>query len=56
MGSSVASFIYDLFVSGYAAYSPGYLLISLVIRLISGALLAGSSEKLSATLSLIRVC
>ncbi|TDO11122.1 energy-coupling factor transport system substrate-specific component [Bacillus subtilis] len=41
MGSSVASFIYDLFVSGYAAYSPGYLLISLVIRLISGALLAG---------------
>nr|CAA05602.1 YkoE [Bacillus subtilis] [Bacillus subtilis subsp. subtilis str. 168] len=41
MGSSVASFIYDLFVSGYAAYSPGYLLIMLVIRLISGALLAG---------------
>lgn len=27
MGSSVASFFYDLFVSGYAAYSPGYLLI-----------------------------
>ncbi|AWM20556.1 MULTISPECIES: ECF transporter S component [Bacillus] len=41
MGSSVASFFYDLFVSGYAAYSPGYLLIMLVIRLISGALLAG---------------
>ncbi|MEI1421075.1 ECF transporter S component [Bacillus cabrialesii] len=41
MGSSVTSFIYDLFVSGYAAYSPGYLLIMLVIRLISGALLAG---------------
>lgn len=41
MGSSVASFIYDLFVSGYAAYSPGYLLIMLLIRLISGALLAG---------------
>ncbi|KXJ36058.1 ECF transporter S component [Bacillus spizizenii] len=41
MGSSVASFIYDLFVSGYAAYSPGYLLIMLAIRLFSGALLAG---------------
>ncbi|MHA6167700.1 ECF transporter S component [Bacillus mojavensis] len=41
MGSSVASFIYDLFVSGYAAYSPGYLLIMLVIRLVSGAVLAG---------------
>ncbi|MCY9373934.1 ECF transporter S component [Bacillus sp. T17B1] len=41
MGSSVASFFYDLFVSGYGAYSPGYLLIMLVIRLISGALLAG---------------
>ncbi|MCO4851131.1 ECF transporter S component [Bacillus vallismortis] len=41
MGSSVASFIYDLFVSGYIAYSPGYLLISLMIRLASGALLAG---------------
>ncbi|MDR4434363.1 ECF transporter S component [Bacillus tequilensis] len=41
MGSSAASFIYDLFVSGYAAYSPTYLLIMLVIRLISGALLAG---------------
>ncbi|MBU5246771.1 ECF transporter S component [Bacillus sp. FSL K6-1012] len=41
MGSSVSSFIYDFFVSGYAAYSPGYLLIMLVIRLVSGAVLAG---------------
>ncbi|MEC1406218.1 ECF transporter S component [Bacillus halotolerans] len=41
MGSSVASFIYDFFVSGYAAYSPVYLLIMLLIRLVSGAVLAG---------------
>ncbi|MCY8512355.1 ECF transporter S component [Bacillus atrophaeus] len=41
MGSSVTSFIYDLFVAGYAALSPGYLLLMLIIRLFSGALLAG---------------
>ncbi|MEG9464021.1 MAG: ECF transporter S component, partial [Bacillus amyloliquefaciens] len=41
MGSSVTSFIYDLFVSGYSVLNPGLLAVMLLIRLISGALLAG---------------
>ena len=41
MGSSVTSFIYDLFVSGYSVLNPGLLAVMLLIRLVSGALLAG---------------
>lgn len=41
MVSSVTSFIYDLFVSGYSVLNPGLLAVMLLVRLISGALLAG---------------
>ncbi|MCS0789614.1 ECF transporter S component [Cytobacillus firmus] len=41
MGSSVTSFIWGYFISGYAALSPGYVSAMFFVRLISGALLAG---------------
>ncbi|KAB7707035.1 thiamine permease [Bacillus aerolatus] len=41
MGSSVFSFVWGYFVSGYAALSPQYVLAMFVIRLVSGAVLAG---------------
>ncbi|GIP34143.1 ECF transporter S component [Paenibacillus sp. J2TS4] len=41
MGSAVFSFVWGFFVSGYAALNPGYVTAMFVIRLISGALLAG---------------
>lgn len=41
MGSSVTSFIWGYFISGYAALSPGYVTAMFFVRLISGALLAG---------------
>lgn len=56
MGSSVASFIYDLFVSGYAAYSPGYLLIMLVIRPHFRRAFGGASRKSCQRLSRLYRC
>ncbi|MCS0824990.1 ECF transporter S component [Cytobacillus firmus] len=41
MGSSVTSFIWGYFISGYAALSPGYVTAMFFVRLVSGALLAG---------------
>ncbi|MDM5226723.1 ECF transporter S component [Cytobacillus sp. NJ13] len=41
MGSSVTSFIWGYFISGYAALSPGYVTAMFCVRLISSALLAG---------------
>lgn len=41
MGSSVTSFIYGYFMSGYAALATEYVIAMFVVRLISGALIAG---------------
>lgn len=41
MGSSVFSFIWGYFISGYAALSPSYVTAMFFVRLASGALLAG---------------
>lgn len=41
MGASIASFIYNWFRFGYSGLSPVLLLTMLVVRLISGAVLAG---------------
>ena len=41
MGSAITSFIYGYFMSGYAALATGYVLAMFIIRLISGALIAG---------------
>ena len=41
MGSSVFSFVWGYYLSGFAALSPQYVLAMFVIRLLSGALLAG---------------
>ncbi|MCR2822487.1 ECF transporter S component [Lederbergia panacisoli] len=41
MGSSVFSFAWGYFLSGFQALSPQYVLWMLIIRLVSGALLAG---------------
>lgn len=41
MGASIASFIYNWFRFGYSGLSPVLILTMLVIRLISGAVLAG---------------
>lgn len=41
MGSAVTSFIYGYFMSGYAALATEYVVAMFVIRLISGALIAG---------------
>jgi energy-coupling factor transport system substrate-specific component len=41
MGSAVTSFIWGMFQGGYIAYAPSYILAMFVIRLISGALIAG---------------
>ncbi|MDF2855561.1 MAG: thiamine permease [Neobacillus sp.] len=41
MGSSVFSFVWGYFISGFAALSPGYVTAMFFVRLLSGALLAG---------------
>jgi energy-coupling factor transport system permease protein len=41
MGSSVFSFVWGFYVSGFAALSPGYVTAMFFVRLVSGALLAG---------------
>ncbi|MBS4202195.1 ECF transporter S component [Bacillus sp. FJAT-49732] len=41
MGSSVFSFAWGYFLSGFAALSPQYVLWMFIIRIVSGALLAG---------------
>lgn len=41
VGSSVFSFAWGYFISGFSTLSTSYVLIMLVIRMISGALLAG---------------
>lgn len=41
VGSSVFSFVWGYFISGFSTLSTSYVLIMLVIRMISGALLAG---------------
>lgn len=41
MGSAVFSFVWGFFVSGYAALHPGYVTAMFILRLISGAVLAG---------------
>jgi energy-coupling factor transport system permease protein len=41
MGSSVFSFVWGYFISGFAALSPGYVTAMFFVRLVSGALLAG---------------
>ena len=46
MGSAITSFAWGYFRSGYAALEPGYILAMLIVRLISGALLAGLLGKL----------
>jgi len=46
MGSATTSFIYGYFMSGYAALDVGYVIAMFVVRLISGALIAGLLGKL----------
>ncbi|WP_409252813.1 ECF transporter S component [Bacillus sp. SCS-153A] len=41
MGSSVTSFLWGFYVSGFAALSPGYVTAMFIVRLASGAILAG---------------
>lgn len=41
MGSSVFSFAWGYFTSGFAALSPQYVMLMFVIRLASGAIMAG---------------
>ncbi|RLL43591.1 thiamine permease [Oceanobacillus piezotolerans] len=41
MGSAVTSFIYGYFMSGFAALATGYVAAMFVVRLLSGALIAG---------------
>jgi energy-coupling factor transport system permease protein len=41
MGSSVFSFVWGYFISGFATLSPGYVTAMFFVRLVSGALLAG---------------
>jgi energy-coupling factor transport system permease protein len=41
MGSSVFSFAWGFYVSGFAALSPGYVTAMFFVRVLSGALLAG---------------
>ncbi|WP_226037380.1 ECF transporter S component [Aquibacillus saliphilus] len=41
MGSAVTSFIWGMFQNGYITFAPNYILAMFVIRLISGALIAG---------------
>jgi energy-coupling factor transport system permease protein len=41
MGSSIFSFVWGYFISGFAALSPGYVTAMFFVRLVSGALLAG---------------
>lgn len=41
MGSSVTSFLWGFYVSGFAALSPGYVTAMFTVRLASGAILAG---------------
>lgn len=41
MGSSVTSFLWGYFLSGFSALSPGYVTAMFFVRLTSGALLAG---------------
>jgi energy-coupling factor transport system permease protein len=41
MGSSVTSFLWGYFLSGFTALSPGYVTAMFLVRLASGALLAG---------------
>lgn len=41
MGSSVFSFAWGYYISGFATLSPSYVLLMFCIRLVSGAILAG---------------
>jgi energy-coupling factor transport system permease protein len=41
MGSSVFSFVWGYFISGFATLSPSYVTAMFFVRLVSGALLAG---------------
>lgn len=41
MGSAVTSFVWGYFLGGFAALSPGYVTAMFIVRLISGALIAG---------------
>ncbi len=41
MGSAVTSFIFGYFMFGYSAYTMGLVVAMFIVRLISGALLAG---------------
>ncbi|MBT2662591.1 ECF transporter S component [Bacillus sp. ISL-45] len=41
MGSSITSFAWGYFLGGFSALSPGYVTAMFVVRLISGAILAG---------------
>lgn len=45
MGSSLFSFAWGYFISGFSALSPGYVTLMFVTRLVSGALLAGMLGK-----------
>ncbi|KGX89662.1 ECF transporter S component [Pontibacillus marinus] len=46
MGSAVTSFIWNFYLSGYAALSTGYVTAMFGVRLVSGALLAGILGKM----------
>ncbi len=41
VGSSITSFIYGYFMGGFAALDTGYVIAMFVVRVISGALIAG---------------
>ncbi|MFC4023557.1 ECF transporter S component [Oceanobacillus longus] len=41
VGSAVTSFVYGYFMSGYAALAPEYVTAMFIVRMISGALIAG---------------
>ncbi|MDL4842195.1 ECF transporter S component [Aquibacillus rhizosphaerae] len=46
MGSAVTSFIWGMFMNGYIAFAPSYILTMFAIRLVSGALIAGVLGKM----------
>lgn len=45
IGASVFSFIYGYFLGGFTVFSPGYVLLMLGIRILSGAMIAGVGGK-----------
>ncbi|MFD1038234.1 ECF transporter S component [Virgibacillus byunsanensis] len=41
VGAAITSFVYGYFISGFAALDSGYVLAMFIVRMVSGALIAG---------------